>query len=88
MRGVFRSMFRAKVSSKGQLVIPKPLREAFQLREGGEVLLVPTEEGLLVKQAAGLERPIRGLLRELVLDDAECEAILNEAKMGLLKGLV
>jgi antitoxin PrlF len=29
---------RAKITSKGQITIPKPVRDALQLREGDEVL--------------------------------------------------
>ncbi|HID91259.1 TPA: AbrB/MazE/SpoVT family DNA-binding domain-containing protein, partial [Candidatus Bathyarchaeota archaeon] len=39
-------MFRVKVSAKGQIVIPKPLREAFHFHEGESILLIPREKGV------------------------------------------
>jgi len=77
-------LFKTKVSSKGQVVIPKRLREAFRMDEGEEILMIPTEAGVLlrrVEKTSGL----RGLLRELDVDTAECEAILAEAERSLTK---
>jgi len=50
----------ATVSSKGQITLPKELRERHHLREGEKVVLLDAEDGILVKHA----RPrLRGLLR-------------------------
>jgi len=79
-----RELFRVRVSAKGQVVIPKTIRKAYHLNEGTEILFVPVEEGVLIKpveKALGL----RGLLAELEVDPLECEAILAEAKRGLMK---
>lgn len=80
-------LFKVKVSSKGQVVIPKHLRKALDLNEGDELLLVPTGEGILMKQPPKDKeaKGLRGLLKELDVDIAECEAILGEAKRSLVK---
>ncbi len=38
-----------KVSGKGQILIPKVLRERYGITEGHTVRLEPTDEGLLVR---------------------------------------
>ena len=84
MESPIRELFRVRVSAKGQVVIPKTIRKAYHLNEGTEILFVPVEEGVLIKpveKALGL----RGLLAELEVDPLECEAILAEAKRGLMK---
>jgi len=77
--------FRVKVSSKGQVVIPKPLRDAYGIREGGEVLMVPVKGGILVRAPPVRGDGLRGLLAGLCSDVEECEAILAEARRSLLK---
>ncbi len=44
-------IFKGRISTKGQLVIPKPLRTAYRLKEGGSVIMVPERHGVLVKPA-------------------------------------
>ncbi len=36
---------RLKVGPKGQIVIPKVFREAYGIKEGGEVIVEPTDRG-------------------------------------------
>ncbi len=43
--------FRVKVGPKGQIVIPKPLRERYGIKEGGYAYLSLTERGVLVSGA-------------------------------------
>ncbi len=67
------------VSSKGQITLPKALRERHHLGEGEEALVVDTEAGILIRprprqslygllrgriDSSGLERSIRRLRRE------------------------
>ncbi len=40
---------RIKVSSKGQIVIPKMLREAYKIKENSYVIIEPRDDGLLIK---------------------------------------
>ena len=77
--------FRVKVSSKGQVVIPRPLRDAYGIREGSEILMIPTREGILVKALPVKGDSLRGLLADLDVDIEECEAILAEARKTLFR---
>lgn len=49
----------ATVSSKGQITLPKEYREGYHLLEGEEVLILPTEDGILIKHK---KTPLRGML--------------------------
>ncbi len=42
----------AKITGKGQLTIPKAMREALNLRDGAYVLLYPQGEGVRLERAA------------------------------------
>ena len=80
------TVFKAKVSSKGQLVIPKHIREALNINEeGDELLLIPTKDGIFMKHPSNEARRLRGLLKGLDVDVGECEAILSEARRSLTK---
>jgi AbrB family looped-hinge helix DNA binding protein len=87
MSGLLEKVFRVRVSSKGQVVIPRHVRKALNLGEGDELLLVPTEDGILMKPPSKKKESgeIRGLLKGLDVDAGECEAILSEAKISLTK---
>ena len=80
-------LFRVKVSSKGQVVIPKPIREAYGIGKDDEILMIPVKEGILIKPLKKTTLRLRGLLKELDVDIAECEAILAEAKRKLVRGM-
>lgn len=45
------SGYLAVLSSKGQLTLPKPLRERFGLEEGQRLVLEGSERGITVKKA-------------------------------------
>ena len=40
---------KSVVGPKGQITLPKAIREKYHLLEGEEVILVPQEEGVLLK---------------------------------------
>jgi len=80
--------FTVKISSKGQVVIPKPIRENLGLNEGDELLLIPAKDGVLMKRPSREPGKLRGLLKGIDVDVAECEAILGEAKRSLAKSVV
>ncbi len=84
---VLEELFKVRVSSKGQVVIPKPLREAYGISRNSEIIMIPLEEGILIRPAGKVRPRLRGLLRDLDVDVAECGAILAEAKRALLKGI-
>lgn len=48
------------VSSKGQITLPKELRDKHHLSEGATVLILETEEGVLVRPS---RKTLRGLLK-------------------------
>ncbi|UCE36521.1 MAG: AbrB/MazE/SpoVT family DNA-binding domain-containing protein [Thermoplasmata archaeon] len=49
----------ATVSSKGQITLPKEFRDGYHILEGEEVIMLPTEEGILLKHK---KTPLRGML--------------------------
>jgi len=57
-------MEKAKVSPKGQIVIPKRMRDKFEIKEGEEVVLEELEEGVLVmKKSKQPVKSMRGLFK-------------------------
>lgn len=50
-------MGKAKVSPKGQVVIPKPLRDKYGIKEGEEVLVEESRRGILVMKKE--ENPLK-----------------------------
>ena len=52
---------RIRVGPKGQVVIPKVFRDAYGIKEGGEVVIIPTEEGLIIKKKKSVEEVIKTL---------------------------
>jgi len=76
-------LFKAKMSVKGQLVIPKNFRHAYGFREGDDVILVPRQEGLLIRPLGPERSTLRGLLKGLDVDVDECKKILEEARRSL-----
>ena len=56
--------YRTKITSKGQITIPKPLRDKYHLREGEVATLLPTDGGVVLRHEVEPLRELRGLLRE------------------------
>ena len=52
---------RLKVGPKGQIVIPKVFREAYGIKEGGEVIVEPKENELVIKRAPDTEELLKKL---------------------------
>ena len=50
----------ATISSKGQITLPKELREKYHLKEGETAVLLDAGEGILIKHARA---SLRGLLK-------------------------
>jgi AbrB family looped-hinge helix DNA binding protein len=50
----------ATVSSKGQITLPKELREKHHLREGESVLVLDSKDGVVIRHA---RKSLRGLLK-------------------------
>ena len=47
-----------RISERGQITVPKQLRERFGLYQGVEVEISPTEDGLLIKRRGTPEHPV------------------------------
>ncbi len=79
------NIFDVKVAKKGQIVIPKPLRDRFRIRQNSRVMLVATEEGVLIKPVH--QKPwsgLRGLIKGSLTIE-ELDHLLEEAKLSLLR---
>jgi AbrB family looped-hinge helix DNA binding protein len=56
----------ATVSSKGQITLPKEFREGYHLKEGEEIMMLPTDEGILIKHK---KIPLRGMFAGKIDDN-------------------
>jgi len=74
-----------KVSSKGRITFPRHIREALNLNEGDELLLISAKEGIILKHHRKELGGLQGLLKGLNVDVRECETILSEARRSLVK---
>ena len=52
---------KLKIGSKGQVIIPKILRERYGMNEGDEVLIELCEDGILIKRKPSNEEIIKPL---------------------------
>ena len=72
---------RSVVGPKGQITLPKDLREQYHLLEGEEVVLVEEREGILVKHP---QTSLRGRFRgkfDLVGLEKDLREIRSERKV-------
>jgi len=56
--------YESTVTSKGQITIPKDLRRKYDLDEGATVLLIPSEEGIVLKHRVVELKSIRGIMKK------------------------
>ena len=47
-----------RISERGQITIPKPLRERFGMHHNVEIEITPTDRGLLIQKRAAALHPI------------------------------
>ena len=47
-----------RVSERGQITIPKRLRDRFGMNHNVEVEIVPADEGLLIRKRSAAEHPV------------------------------
>jgi antitoxin PrlF len=71
--------YEATVTSKGQLTLPKELRKRFHLGEGEKVLLIPVEEGIMLKHGLNPLRKVRGILRQEI-DVEKASAFIKQIR--------
>jgi AbrB family looped-hinge helix DNA binding protein len=50
------------ISERGQITIPKKLRQRYGLAKNVEVEITPTEDGLLIRKRARGRHPVDGLI--------------------------
>lgn len=64
--------YRSTLTSKGQITIPKELRDKYNLKEGEQVMITASKDGLIVRPATNPLRELRGYMKEEVnLEKAE-----------------
>ena len=76
--------YKVKISKKGQITIPKELREKSNFNEDLEIILILTSEGILMKSKSHGLRALRGLMKEIDFKEAE-EIIKKERKKWRLE---
>lgn len=54
------SSHKSRVGPKGQITIPKELRDKYHFKEGEEVIILASNEGILVKHP---KTTLRGILK-------------------------
>ena len=47
-----------RISERGQITIPKPLRERFGMHHNVEVVITPTKQGLLIQKRTATAHPV------------------------------
>ena len=52
-----------RISERGQITIPKHLRERFGMNHNVEVEISPTEQGLLIRKRTTAEHPVDRVVR-------------------------
>ena len=71
----------AKITSKGQITIPKNIRNSLGLKTGGRVVFIP--EGREIIMVAKTEDPLKGLLelrKEIRFSKREIGEMIKESK--------
>lgn len=69
---------KCKISTKGQLTIPKDIREKLKLHEGDEVILYIQDDGIIIKPKTAHLGMLRGLLREEIALNKAIDFIQSE----------
>ena len=70
---------KAVVSEKGQVTIPKKLRERLGIRRG-QILEFETRDGLLIGRKAAEDDPVAAVYGILNLKDFDVDAAINEMR--------
>ena len=69
------------------MVIPKPLREKYNLKEGTRIKIIDTKDGMLIKSY--LEGPwvgLRGMMKEYWKGE-NLDKLIEEAKKSLFRAV-
>ena len=71
-----------KLSSKGQLVIPKAIREKLGLKPNKPLILEMVDEHAEIKPLPDVKRALKGMLKGR---PSMCQALVNEHRMEVKK---
>ena len=74
---------KLKVGPKGQIVIPKVFRDAYGIKEGREVIIEPTDKGLVIKAPAD----VKTLMEKLKERRKMMKGVGIQAKPGDLRSI-
>lgn len=76
-------MATVKVSSKGQIVLPKAIREKFRIKEGDElevldfgdeIVIVPVKKSIDLMGILKFDKPLKEVMKEVRAEEEELEA--------------
>ena len=77
----------SKMSSKGQVVIPKTLRQKLNLKEGDKLILFSSGDLLVLRKVSGetsilrvLSQPVRDKARKLGIRDKDAQEAISWAR--------
>ncbi len=78
-------VYRVRLTSKGQLVIPKALREKYKLKEGSLLRVIAEDERMMLMPETGAPfRGLRGMMRN-EWKKHDLDRLIEEAKSTLFK---
>ncbi len=78
-------LYRVRLTSKGQLVIPKALREKYKLREGSLLRVISEHERMILMPETGAPfRGLRGMMKN-EWKKRDLDKLIEEAKGTLFK---
>ena len=69
-----------RISERGQITIPKPLRERFGMHHNVEVEVTPTEKGLLIQKRSSALHPIDRVVGILDGADFDIDEYIEEIR--------
>ena len=67
-----------KISTKGQITLPKDFRDELKVKPGDEVIIIKTDDGILIKPKRNNLRALRGLLKDEIDAEKADEIIRKE----------
>ena len=70
----------SRISTKGQLTIPKEFREILNIHAGDEVILLLQDDGIIIKPKVSHIAMLRGLLRDEINIEKAKSFIESERK--------
>ena len=69
-----------RISARGQITIPKHLRERFGMNHNVEVEISPTEQGLLIRKRTTAEHPVDRIVGILDGADFDIDEYIEEIR--------